>query len=734
MQFIKIGTNATSVYLQQLSRTAAVLRGYCLFFFGLVASIFPVGFCVASAQTSKDSYMEYILSLYPTLLKNSSANIDKASRYHQEEAQREAFFYAARQGDPEAHARQAMKFLKATDDFLVANGTAPVGCDAPLNAGQAWLWIRKSSALSDSDRQLARRVLLKFEEVSPARPYEYGANNRSICAAAARKTFLLLYPQAPSPSNANIDIYCGNSRGCYVEQVWNDWAKVWDTIENDPGYNGVMWDVLTLWVEAEAELEGRNERAFYNQPGVRRLFYRYLEQVSPLGIMPHYGDGVGLNSDPGRWIHLMEKWATMYGDGQFKWVAHRMFEWTTERRRDMDAWANIKLVMMDDLMKAWLVADDSIAERRPTLGSLITWRHAADLTNPHYPVLGPTLIPDKLVLRSGWSPDDFYVLVDLAPVMGHGHADTGGVNLMTSHGSVLLTDTSYAIRGPQYHNVFQFIPDGFSFPMKDYRTLDHYILKVLVHMQITVQDFAEGPLGAYAKIRIAPYMGHSGALERRFFFVKNRFLWIQDMLTADTSVQANIGPAWQTGAIDPGHGASWVNTRMPDLPLSQILKQQYLMRWQNKPWDLLLVFPKTGEGTMTIDDVSHDMTHEVMNQDVQNDLNFRVWNKAHAALAAGEKRSFNSVLYPHAPGTDAASVAGRFKILVHSATQSLLAFRDPGGATFYAGFNDGHALLKAGPINARARAFIAKAHAQNIDQFWPVETTNPPTAVGPPQE
>jgi hypothetical protein len=196
--------------------------------------------------------------------------------------------------------------------------------------------------------------------------------------------------------------------------------------------------------------------------------YRYLDQASPLGIMPGYGDTVGLNSDPGQWIALMEKWATVYNDGRFKWVAHRMFEWSVARRKDMDQWGNITTATMDDLMKAYFAADDSIFEKRPEIGSLVTYRHAVnfDTSSGNYPTVLPNEIPDKLILRGGWDPNDFYALVELTPSIGHGHGDTGSVNLLTSHGSILLADTPYLVKSPESHNDFQLIADGFAIPNK----------------------------------------------------------------------------------------------------------------------------------------------------------------------------------------------------------------------------------------------------------------------------
>ena len=60
----------------------------------------------------------------------------------------------------------------------------------------------------------------------------------------------------------------------------------------------------------------------------------------------------------------------------------------------------------ESLASAYLYADDSIPEVRPSNGSVVLSRNSGRLS--------------KLILRSGWGPDDFYAAADLLSGCEHG--------------------------------------------------------------------------------------------------------------------------------------------------------------------------------------------------------------------------------------------------------------------------------------------------------------------------
>ena len=81
--------------------------------------------------------------------------------------------------------------------------------------------------------------------------------------------------------------------------------------------------------------------------------------------MPGYGDVLGFHTDPGRWLYLMERWASAYRDGRFKHAAQRLFQWLLEHEADYAQWGNPLVAAADDLMDAYQVAEDSIPARAP---------------------------------------------------------------------------------------------------------------------------------------------------------------------------------------------------------------------------------------------------------------------------------------------------------------------------------------------------------------------------------
>ena len=689
---------------------------------GLLRCLLAVSVPLVSwaASISRDNYMDFIQSVYSQLSRSALHRAAEPRKYGAGEARREAAMYEARSGNRDQHAVSAMQLLRSQGAFLDTTAPTSWGSETAIEATEAYLAIRESHALSKADHQFARNLILRLEDLAPPRPLEYGAMNRSVEDGTQRRLIMLLYPDAPTSSIPSNDGLCGNDRACYTQRVWNDWAATSDTFENSIHYNGVWWVALMKWLKADEEFNVRDERSVLEQRSVKALVYRYLAQASPLGIMPTYGDSVGLNSDPGQWIRLMENWATVYRDGQFKWVAHRMFEWTAPQKAQMDQWGNITEAMMDDLMAAYAYADDSILEQRPTAGSIVTYRHAMDFkpTSQPYPLLNTYTIPDKLVLRSGWGSDDFYALVDLAPFMGHGHEDAGSVDLMTSNGSVLLAAPPYLVKDHQFHNAFILNADGFTFPNRQYSNSDKYFTDVVSKESITVPRFVDGTLGSYAQTVISPYVGQPATVTRRFFFVKNCFLWVRDEMKANAPIQATVGPAWQTIAIDRNPGANWVNTRMSTIPVADIWKPKYLMQWTNRPWDLVVIFPKTGEGTIKIDDVSQDTTHELVNSDLQNTFKYRVWNQKHVSLGANGTVMFNSVLMPHQAGVSAGDLADRFQLVLDSGSQCVLRFRHPNGESWYVGGSDTGAPIQVGPVRTDARTFVVRMRGTNIERFW----------------
>ena len=437
-------------------------------------------------KVSRDNYLEFIKRTYqrsrgPALRTAGGAE----NPYQCAHARSEAFFSLVEK-DP-AGAQTAMKFVRGDYAYRTQGKGAQkqTGFALFLQAVEVCRWLRANPALTVQDRDFLTRWLLLIEEKHG--PFEYGAMNRSVGSAVGRDYLAMLLPDdGKTPERRH-----------YAEAVWNDWWPQRDTDENSSGYNGLWLHEIGLWLE----ITGKEQR--YQDPGMKQLAERSLAQVTPLGVVPGFGDVVSWCSDPGQWIGLMEKWASVYRDGRFKWAAHRLFEYTLAHEKEMWQWGNINDSTAEGLMDAWLAADDSIAEKEPELGSLVTYRKAARWTSREerktgrwFELLDET-IPNKLILRTGWQPEDTYALVELCPPMGHGQGDAGSINYLLSQGSVLLADTPYLIKAHTFHNCFVVEPDSVPAGARPrWRGGD------FADMKIEVDDLHTAPKAAYARVHV----------------------------------------------------------------------------------------------------------------------------------------------------------------------------------------------------------------------------------------
>src|SRR3989338_3208938 len=584
-----------------------------------------------------------------------------------------------------------------------------------------------------------------------------------------RKLFSTLYPNYKK--RPNIYGIPDIVRADYANQVWSDWWTTRDTAENSDHYHQSWWhDITGLAINSEKlclrdeamcpPIEG-GVAAMYQDEGVFNLVQRFLNQTSPLGIFPNYGDGMGLNEDPGTWIALFERWATAYhqvsqqtGDRydqvsrRSKWLAHQLFDWTVNwtdtLTSERDQWGNINRWLAEGLMDEGLVVNNIIPNELPeTTASVLTTRHqTVHSGKPNYPQeLLPDppdpQIPDKLVLRSGWHPDDMYALVELSSpfAWGHGHDDTGSINLLTSNGSVLLSDTPYLIKDHKFHNAFQLIRNNYTVPVgHGGRNLYKMVSTVPVHKEASKHLQA-----TYSQIRIDDYMSYvdapaKAALDRKIFFIKNKFVWVNDTITntsdpiansTEDELNAQIGPAWQTVSIYGKRGVNWINTTMNSIPISDIWNNYYLMQWENIPQDLLLVFPDlNGARELQIDNVTNDDSGFVAIQMLKNNLRFRIWHrekKAWLPMQPGASEQFSTLLIPHQPTADSSSLAEKFTTVLNTPETNVLLYSEDPNTSLWMGINDTGITVQFDQIQTNAKRFLIKRTSRPTSrtyQYW----------------
>ena len=365
-----------------------------------------------------------------------------------------------------------------------------------------------------------------------------------------------------------------------------------------------------------------------------------------------------------------------------------------------------------------------LRKRSPELASLVTSRKAARWTSREerktgrwFELLDKT-IPNKLILRTGWQPEDTYALVELCPPMGHGQGDAGSINYLLSKGSVLLADTPYLIKDHAFHNCFVVKPDGLPGG-----TRPRWRGEDFAEMEIQVEDLHTVHNAAYARVQIRHYMGQPITLDRRIFFLGDSGLWVHDTATAEKACAARLGPAWQTVAVYGQRGERWVNTCWTTVPAPYIWDLRYMMQWENRPWDLLLYFLPHASAALAIDDVSHDDTRAIVDRPLMNTAQRRVWYRAAATLEPGQSQCFSTVLVPHPPTPDASTLANPMNVILDTEDAGVLKLADSQGQAIWAGINDGGRLLRAGPIATDARWFVVRPERGDSVAYWLVEAT-----------
>jgi len=666
----------------------------------------------ALRKITREDYLKYVKAKYKGIYKGVLDGAGKTDYSFQSGyARMEAFRYHVTKD--ERCVANAMKLLEGAYRYYtegpggdqIRSGKSQLATDHVLNAADAYRWVRESPSLKPADHETVRKWMLHV--MKNYWNWEEGAMNRSTGACVAAMVVNHLYPKDAG-------------RRPYVKKVWDQWWKFRDSFENTEHYN-------CLWIKfVIAGIEHTGQDHLWQDPAMKRFAERYLAQLTPVGGMSPYGDGTGFNCDPGRWIAIMEKWASVYKDGRFKWAAHRLMEYLIDHEQGYWQWGNPIYDIMNDLVAAYMVADDSIPEVEPKMRSLVTqrkaWRYLPTHKRKGRKLFGELLdrdIPDKLIFRNGWQPGSTYAMVELCPPMGHGHADTGSINCFVSQGSVLLADTPYLVKDHEFHNAFLVMPD--SRPQEW-----NWTRSVLNGGKVaaSVKDFhATAGLG-YARVHITNYQNAPATLDRRVFFLGDAGLWVRDTITCNKPFRGRIGPAFQFTGVTDKRGLHWVNACQVALPVAFIWDPKYMMQHTNRPWDLLVWCAQKPGAKLAVDDVTMDRNRYEVPRDLMNNFTHRAWHRKVVSLAAKKAQTFDTLLVPHRPTGDASRLAAGIKMLVDTAASAVVQIEPKAGHKLYAGINDAGKALTAGPIATDAKWFAVSVTPQGVAGYWLVEATS----------
>lgn len=445
----------------------------------------------------------------------------------------------------------------------------------------------------------------------------------------------------------------------YADEVWNDWWAIRDNPEVSSCYEPVTQTSLIRFVELR-----RLEEEYFPDSITNAAFERYLQHLSPLGVMTKYGDS-GWADSWGFWAAVFEKAASYYRDGRFKWAARRILDYACRQK----FWENAYRSERDDisleakhgldasvlyetygLVLASLWEGHEIPEQMPSHPSTITHRY---LLSDGPPFTTGERVEEKLVLRSGWKRNDIFMMVGLLKKMWHHQYDAGAILLLSCKGSVLLQDTGYFWNEPRFHNGLLVRAEGEDFLSPQKSLSDKSFA--------SVEFLLEHSRVSFARIRSSDHQGYPVDHTRTIVLGKeSHVVGIWDV-TEIKDGRWQLGPIYQAQKV-VSRGEGYFDTT------HEFMHGTEGNYWRNSPYNLLISFPlRTGEvckATPQLREGYWDGWHEpywvplYMEGRTQHECLYQM-----ARVSKGEKRAFLTLLIPHPSREDTANIVKNIRLL-----------------------------------------------------------------------
>jgi hypothetical protein len=253
---------------------------------------------------------------------------------------------------------------------------------------------------------------------------EWGGHNRAMLRAAGLAMAAHAFPEHSEAARWQ------SLADELAEESWGRWS-----IEDAMLYQPHWLRALFIYAEARGrEVEIKD----MIQP---RLHLKAPTQlISPLGVLPDFGDSHWLMDSQWEWMACLEWGASAYHDPAMKWTAAQLYQ---SRRQDP---INTHTAYVASL--AWKWCDDGVLAQPP-----VNSDDALD-----------DLVMKKIVWRTGWQSDATYACLNYrdegdygrvardylrstlavtAEKMHHGHADEGSFNMLVHKGTLLLHESGY---------------------------------------------------------------------------------------------------------------------------------------------------------------------------------------------------------------------------------------------------------------------------------------------------
>jgi hypothetical protein len=555
-------------------------------------------------------------------------------------------------------------------------------------------WLAGNPAYTPQAAKHLRAIALKGVPNCPEATLEYGAFNRSFHAALAGEALLKLVPNAPDADKWRK----------YCDTIWNYWWQFRDQDESTDHYTALWFRYLLMWVEMRGV-----EKEFWADPGIKQLMERYLAQVFPLGAFPNYSDSTGWNVTWGHWIHIFEACATHYRDGRYKWAAHRLYNYGSNRIEKLNSWSYTGDEAVWSIWNALDVADDAIAEKPRDGQVILTMRHKAtmrpwpEIQKTHqFLELSNDMVPDKMLFYSGSDPDALSLMVDVVGDAGHSHARRPALLALTDHQSALLISLGYMERRAEDHNMAQVSDyDGYPYDSTEYHMKNANNLV----QAVSAKDL--GPIG-YGRVQVGNYMGYPATCARDIVFIKNVGVVVKDTLDVTVDLTLRWGQLYRVRNLGPDFAPNWANTYLgPWVPLRGLGPNAGVYtRWKNSPRDLLVYYLPDAKGALeVVDDGKVDKT---IAEPLRLQYTLRQPAGPNAPVCGA------TLLLPHAPGPGK-PLADKVRTLRHDPQCTVLEFTGEDGDTHLIALNRTGAPIKIANVLATdAQVAYARKRGQTI--------------------
>jgi hypothetical protein len=442
---------------------------------------------------------------------------------------------------------------------------------------------------------------------------EWGGHNRAMLRAAGLALAAQIFPGHPE------SVHWTRLADELAEESWGRWS-----IEDAMLYQPHWLRALVRYAEARSREE---ELRDFIQP---RIYLKAITQLlSPLGILPDFGDSHWLMHSHWEWMACLEWGARSYRDPSMKWAAQRIFESIRTDSPDVYT-ASVALL-------AWEWCDESVPSRPP-----LNKDDALD-----------DLLQKKIVWRTGWNPEAAYACLNYrdegdyarvardylrqtlavsAEKMHHGHADEGSFTMLVQDRTLLLHESGYRENPPDgiyraapYHNRLVW--------RKGHQPAGQSQLAFLIgdgsYHPTRTERLYQTRLGDIEYCRIRTTDENEGLVwDRSVIFLERYPCWIvADGVRSTVSAQRSLSTIWWTTAI-LGQGEDWFDTHIDAI-------QDWKNRRNSSLWIGLPVIPGQDQSRSV----------EPHRRSFQNELALiHTWNGAHES---GFFIHFVSVLWPH---------------------------------------------------------------------------------------